>query len=80
LDSVEAGGLAEARQGAIARGDYETVALHLRALDPEEQGWYSYLGAEMLRLCGGTMQADVRDALAELFARHTELETPMGRH
>jgi predicted short-subunit dehydrogenase-like oxidoreductase (DUF2520 family) len=73
--TVETGGLAAALPAPLARGDVETIALHLRALDPEDQRLYAVLGREMLRLAGEGVDADTRESLEELYGRYLELET-----
>lgn len=75
LDSVERGGVPDAVHGPIARGDVETVALHLRALDVEDQRLYSLLGLEVLRLAEPAMGPEAHGAMADLFSRYVELET-----
>lgn len=77
LTSIEDGGLPEAVQGPIARGDVEAVALHLRALESEDQRVYAFLGNEALKWAEGRLDEETRRALSELFARHLELE-PTG--
>lgn len=74
-NAVEARGLAEALPEPLARGDIETIALHLRALDPEDQRLYAVLGTEMLRLTGSAIDEATREALEELYAKYLELET-----
>jgi predicted short-subunit dehydrogenase-like oxidoreductase (DUF2520 family) len=73
--AVEERGLAEALPEPLARGDIETIALHLRALDPQDQRLYAVLGTEMLRLTGDAIDEATREALEELYARYLELET-----
>lgn len=50
LDNVEHLGPASALTGPIARGDCDTVRLHLARLSPEERPLYCALGCEALRL------------------------------
>jgi len=80
LASIEERGIAQSVRGPLARGDVETVALHLRALDPEDQRVYALIGAEILRLVGAEVDADTRAAMAELFDRHLEFETTGTGH
>jgi len=75
LDSIEGGGVPDAIRGPIARGDVETVALHLRALDEGEARLYATLGAETLELARGSLDPEVCDALEDLFGRYLHLET-----
>lgn len=50
LDNIEHLGPAAALTGPIARGDFDTVRLHLARLSDEERPLYSALGLEALRL------------------------------
>ena len=50
LDNVEQLGVRAAVTGPIARGDIDTVRLHLARLSPGDQVLYSGLGLELLRL------------------------------
>lgn len=50
LDNVEHIGLRAALTGPIARGDVDTVRLHLTRLSAEDRALYSALGLEALRL------------------------------
>ncbi|MDA0328887.1 MAG: DUF2520 domain-containing protein [Gemmatimonadetes bacterium] len=68
-------GVAGALVGPIARGDIETVGLHLRALDPEAQRLYAVFGAEVLRLMGPEIDDRTRAALGELLERHSGMAT-----
>lgn len=77
LTSVEDGGLPESAQGPIARGDVEAVALHLRALDPDDQRLYALLGVEILKWSEGRLAPETHQAMAELFGRYVEL-APSG--
>jgi len=70
LASVEEGGVPSALGGPIARGDVETVALHLRALEDEDRTLYATLGAELLRLGTEPVDAQTRADLAGLFERY----------
>jgi len=69
LDDIAAHGGGAVR-GAIAQGDVETVALHLRAMDPEDRALYALLGSELLRLMGPGLEEDARVGLSELFQRN----------
>lgn len=50
MDNVEQLGLSAALTGPVARGDADTVRLHLSRLSPRERHLYSALGQETLRL------------------------------
>ncbi len=50
LENLEQLGVAAALTGPIARGDVDTVRLHLARLSPGERALYSALGLEALRL------------------------------
>ena len=52
--------------GPIPRGDAETVALHLRALEGSDRALYSVLGREVARLADGRAP---EDALREILER-----------
>jgi predicted short-subunit dehydrogenase-like oxidoreductase (DUF2520 family) len=88
LTSLVEGGVAEARAGVIGRGDPETVALHLRALEPEDQRLYAVFVRALLHMAENAPSAGAptaedpadqaaRHAVDELLARHAELE-PTG--
>lgn len=68
--SVEERGTADSLRGPVARGDVETVSLHLRALDPEDQRFYALVGSELVRLSEG-LDPDTRGELTDLFDRYT---------
>ena len=53
LANVAALGPADALTGPVARGDWETVARHLAALDPSELDAYRALAAQARRLVDG---------------------------
>lgn len=69
LASIEEGGLQASVRGPIVEGDVETIALHLRALDPEDRRLYAALGAELLRLAGPTVAEETRHAIFEQLER-----------
>lgn len=75
LSNVEERGVPEAVWGPLSDGDLETVALHLRALDPEDQRLYALFGTELLRLVGDRLGEREREAMAELLGHHLELQT-----
>jgi predicted short-subunit dehydrogenase-like oxidoreductase (DUF2520 family) len=66
LHNIEEEGLGEALTGPIVRGDAETVALHLRALEGSDRALYSVLGKETARLAKGRAP---EDALREILER-----------
>jgi len=69
LDNLEEHGIAASLTGPIARGDAETVALHLRALEGSDRVLYSVLGREIARLAVGTAPEDaLREILEQLEA------------
>jgi predicted short-subunit dehydrogenase-like oxidoreductase (DUF2520 family) len=53
IDNVEQLGAADALTGPVARGDWDTVRRHLRALPPEERPAYRALADEAARLAAG---------------------------
>jgi predicted short-subunit dehydrogenase-like oxidoreductase (DUF2520 family) len=72
LSNIEEVGLEKALTGPAARGDTETVGLHLRRLDAGGQRMYATLGNELLTLverAGGDAQAI--STMRKLFEVHT---------
>ncbi len=67
LANIEEGGLAASLTGPIPRGDVETVAMHLRALDPGDRRLYSLLGRSLVRLSAPHLDEDTRRELVEIF-------------
>ena len=80
LTSLVEGGVAEAGGGVRGRADAETVALHLRALDPGDQRLYVAFTRELIHLtdavAGGAPDAE-RAEVEALLAPHLTLE-PTG--
>jgi len=72
LDNVEELGVDRAVTGPIARGDLETVGLHLRALAPEDRRLYALLGRELTRLAGAGLDDETHRALLERFEEELE--------
>jgi predicted short-subunit dehydrogenase-like oxidoreductase (DUF2520 family) len=69
LDNVEALGIPDALTGPIARGDADTVRLHLARLSPGDRLLYSALGREVLRVAGRAgLPQDRAEQLAELLS------------
>lgn len=66
LTNVEEMGLAAAVTGPIPRGDVETVALHLRALEADDLKLYALLGRHLARLAGDRLDDDVRRQILEI--------------
>ncbi|MGH8203795.1 MAG: DUF2520 domain-containing protein, partial [Steroidobacteraceae bacterium] len=54
LDNLEHLGVAAALTGPIARGDADTIRLHLARLSAEDRALYCRLGLELLRLARQT--------------------------
>lgn len=67
LESIEERGLAASVRGPLVTGDMETVALHMRAMDPEDRRLYATFGLELLRLLEGRLSEDDRQELFEQF-------------
>lgn len=67
LENVAELGVERAVTGPIARGDLETVALHLRALAPEDRRLYALLGRELTRLAGERLEDGTRQAFLDQF-------------
>lgn len=65
LENVEKLGLSSALTGPIARGDVDTVRLHLSRLSGEERTLYCALGRETLRLARAAGLAEERAAELE---------------
>jgi len=61
VDNVAALGPAAALTGPVARGDWATVARHLRSLPAEERRTYLSLATEAARLAGRDLPADLLD-------------------
>ncbi len=72
LANIEELGLAASVTGPLARGDTETVELHLRALDEGDRRLYALLGKELTRLAGPELNDDARKALLERFEEETK--------
>lgn len=70
LASIEERGLEASVRGPLATGDAETVALHLRAMEPEDRRLYALFGKELLRLVGPNLEVERRDELHELFEKN----------
>ncbi|MDX1493553.1 MAG: DUF2520 domain-containing protein [Longimicrobiales bacterium] len=76
LDRLDRGDPRTAPGNPVLEGDVERVALHLRALDAEDQRLYALLATEILRLSADEQALDpeTRHAMEELLARYTHLE------
>lgn len=73
LENLENLGPEQALTGPLARGDTETVELHLRSLDRRERRLYASLGRELLEaLPTPELEAEVRERLEELLEREDE--------
>lgn len=72
LENVAELGVDRAVTGPVARGDLETVELHLRALVPEDRRLYALLGRELARLAGDELDDDTRRAFLERFQEELE--------
>jgi predicted short-subunit dehydrogenase-like oxidoreductase (DUF2520 family) len=66
LDNIERMGLAHALTGPVARGDVETVRLHLRSLDSREREVYRLLTLELVEQASFELEPEVREELQEL--------------
>lgn len=67
LENMGELGLLAALTGPVARGDVETVRMHLRAMAPREREVYRTLGRELLILAGEAgLEGEEREALEEL--------------
>lgn len=72
LARVERGERVAAPAHPARDGDLERLALHLRALDADDQRLYALFAAEILRLEGGVADAPTRAAMDELLNRYLE--------
>lgn len=77
LRNLEELGARQALTGPVARGDAETVHLHLRMLEGRDRSLYAALGRELLEaLRPAGLNADVAEQMEDLFER---LEEPRAR-
>jgi len=67
LANIEEGGLAAAVTGPVPRGDVETVAMHLRAVDRADRELYAILGRALVGLSAGRLDEDRRREMMEIF-------------
>ena len=70
LSSIEERGLEASVRGPLATGDVETVALHLRAMEPEDRRLYALFGKELLRLVRPNLDAERGAELHDLFEKN----------
>ena len=70
LTSIEERGLEASVRGPVAAGDAETIALHLRAMEPGDRRLYSVFGEELLRLVGSRLSDESRHELYEQFEKN----------
>lgn len=69
MDNIEQLGLGPALTGPVARGDVDTVRLHLSRLSPRERRLYSALGLETVRLARAVgLDPDRAEALESLLS------------
>jgi predicted short-subunit dehydrogenase-like oxidoreductase (DUF2520 family) len=70
LNNLEGMGPARALTGPVARGDVETVRLHLRTLPARERSLYAALGLEILHHARNAgLAEDTAEELKELLER-----------
>ena len=67
LSSIEERGIDASVCGPVAAGDAETIALHLRAMEPEDRRLYCVFGKELLRLVGSELPDESRHEMYEQF-------------
>lgn len=73
LENVESLGPEQALTGPLARGDVETVQLHLRTLGESERGLYAELGRQLLEaLPTPDLEDELRDQLLEILGPEGE--------
>jgi predicted short-subunit dehydrogenase-like oxidoreductase (DUF2520 family) len=66
LDNLETLGLALALTGPVARGDVETVRLHLRTLGPREREVYRLLTLDLVEQTRLELEPEVQEQMREL--------------
>lgn len=76
LDNIQEVGLGASVTGPVARGDVETVELHLRALDADDRTLYARLGLELARLVQGRVDEDLRQGVMSRLADSLHVDTP----
>lgn len=64
LENIAELGLEGALTGPVARGDVETVRLHLRSMEPRERQVYAALGEELVELARACDMVDEEEAQA----------------
>ncbi len=70
LDNIAEMGAANALTGPVARGDVETVKLHLRALDGRERSLYAAMGREIVHLAlEAGLDAELAGEIFEVLGR-----------
>jgi predicted short-subunit dehydrogenase-like oxidoreductase (DUF2520 family) len=74
LDGIEVGGGSPPPANPIVDGDVETLALHLRALDPDEQKLYALFAREIARLEEDRLEPETLEAIRDVLAKYTALE------
>jgi predicted short-subunit dehydrogenase-like oxidoreductase (DUF2520 family) len=67
LANIRELGLEASVTGPVARGDVETIGLHLRALEGEDRALYTTFGRALTRLVGPGLSEDAKRALMERF-------------
>ena len=70
LASIEERGVGASVRGPVAVGDAKTIALELRAMEPEDRRLYSVFGKELLRLVGSNLSDESRHELYEQFEKN----------
>jgi len=74
LDRVEEGRTSSTPANPIEDGDVETLALHLRALDPDDQKLYALFAREIARLEEHRLEPETLEAIHDVLAKYTALE------
>lgn len=70
IENVSRLGVEDALTGPLARGDVDTVALHLRTLDRDEATFYATLGKRGLAWVGERLPGTSAAELSDLFDRY----------
>ena len=71
LENAKELGVDRALTGPLLRGDVETIALHLRTLEPADARLYSALGVRGLAWIGEGLPPGTAAEIAELFERYS---------
>lgn len=74
LERIETEGVTGGPPNPVLAGDTERLALHLRALDVEDQRLYALFARELLRIENEGLDPETREAIQEILDRYAGLE------